>query len=142
MPSIMRWGLASSLALSVSPGFAEVCDKVRPLWDPASGRVNFVTETLLFFASPGGLICLALIVTVIAVQSQSLPVFLAALFLIFATVDSALFKGDPVREYALREGCVTDYHFTTLMIVLASSMLLLSYLRFYRKSERNGREGT
>lgn len=34
-----------------SPAFAEVCDKMRPRWDPRSGSVNQLEELYFFFTS-------------------------------------------------------------------------------------------
>ena len=61
---MMVRGLLTLVVLFMaSPVFAEVCDKERPRWNPADGRVNVFEELYFFFTSPVGIGLIALIAT-------------------------------------------------------------------------------
>lgn len=55
-------------AIASTPVAAEVCDKVRPDWNPTNGPVNQLEDLALFLGEPLGLIVLALTLAAILLR--------------------------------------------------------------------------
>lgn len=98
----------AALALLPSAALAEVCDKVRPLWDPATGPATAVDEALHLASTPVAMILL--LVTALALRLKHAWVGLAAVCGWSAYVGLTVFgnRSDPsgIHQSAVAEGCI------------------------------------
>ena len=87
---------------------AEVCDKVRPGWDPASGPVSQIDELVHFALSPLGLLAaLFFIGALILRRTWGYIGGTIALIGIAALIFAGWFDPTGITQAATREGCVT-----------------------------------
>ncbi|MEL6464697.1 MAG: hypothetical protein AAFQ58_06990 [Pseudomonadota bacterium] len=121
-----------------SAAWAEVCDKARPLWQPGT-QATALTEALHFFATPLGLILLALSVAAIVRRWQW--VGLATILGWTGLVSLVTLGGstDPTSMHALAvaEGCVGP---PTLFIVAVAAICVGIVL--YTKPRTSGADGS
>ncbi|MEM8693026.1 MAG: hypothetical protein AAGG57_14225 [Pseudomonadota bacterium] len=61
------WAIAPGIVASTT-AVAAVCDKVRPVWNPADGPVNQLEDLALFFIEPLGLIVLVPTITIVLLR--------------------------------------------------------------------------
>lgn len=92
------------------PAWAEVCDKVRPHWDPASGPVSQVDDLLHFLTEPLGLGTIALVAISLAFRRAWLAiattiVLIAVAALLFFDIANIV---DDITHEARLEGCLTQ----------------------------------
>lgn len=122
--------------LLMSPAYAEVCDKVRPNWNPENGRVTQYEEILYFFSTPFGAGLLALIIVAFFIKKFwfsfvcSLAILLTAL-IIFA---DWFWLGDTVANYAYLEGCLVSPIITCVILFVIAASLIVFSLRFQTES--------
>jgi len=115
------------------PAYAEVCDKVRPRWDPASGRVNQFKEAYFFFSSPIGLVLLAFIVVAFFFQKRWISFSCSVLLVLVAALlvaDWYWLSQTPegiaaIHRSARHEGCVASPVVTSIALCLLAAGLIL-----------------
>ena len=73
-------------SLMAAPAYAEVCDKERPRWDPASGPLSQFREAYFSFSSFLGLWLIAFIVVVFLSQKRWVPVLYSPLLISIAAL--------------------------------------------------------
>ena len=120
------WRLASCVLLvfSTGPAFAEVCDKVRPNWDPSSEPVDQLQELYYIFSSPLGIILIALWVLVLFFKRTMLSVFAAFVLIAVSGLIAAnwFWPDDGVTYGAHLEGCTGNPLATCLVLVVMAGM--------------------
>ncbi len=103
----VRRGLTAALALALVPGAlrAEVCDKVRPNWEPGTQTTAF-NEALFLFSTLPSLILLAATALVLYFRHQWGALIVVVLWTGFVSI--LAFSGDPtgIEQMAVTEGCV------------------------------------
>jgi hypothetical protein len=111
------------------PALAEVCDKLRPAWNPSSGPLGALGEMAYVAGSLPGMVLLTLFALamwrgwrwLLAIVSFA-ALALAALIYIGA--------GAPTRAEAMAEGCVgSAYPVAAVLAALA----VLAFVRFWQK---------
>jgi hypothetical protein len=125
--------------ITSAPAFAEVCDKVRPAWDPKDGPISqFDDLVLTFFAEPFGLIIFGLVAATVLLRK---PMFTACsiILLIIPGVLSLTARltnwlpsdPDPVWTYAISEGCVLPSPglVPIVLVVIAAILAAVTYGR-------------
>ena len=124
--------LRATAALIVlgTPALAEVCDKVRPGWDPSDGPIGPVGEAIHLATSPPGLVLIALLAATFVLRNWALAggTAIAALALV-ALIEMdwrGLIDGSMVA-YATAEGCkASPTLFSAVAILLAGLGLWLA----------------
>ena len=115
-----RLALCAFLILSAGPAFAEVCDKVRPNWNPSNGRVNQLQELYYFFSGPLGVSVIALFFLAFLIKRTWLS-FLVSLVLVFIAgliVENWFWPEDGVTRGAHFEGCIANPLITSLVVIV------------------------
>jgi len=114
------------MLFAASPAFAEVCDKVRPGWDPSDGSINQLEELYFFFTSPIGIGLTILITTTLYCKKRWLSFVCAALtFLTAALIAVGWFwLGDDMLRAAHQEGCRASPLITVGVLALLSIWLI------------------
>ena len=128
---IRTFGAATAaLFLSSVTAYAEVCDKVRPNWDPTGGQASQLDDILLLLGTVPGMMFLALVGFSLFLRSRWLCLFCATLSIALATVvtaDWVLELGGDIREPAIAEGCmVAPYAVGAFTIAIAIVCLLVA----------------
>ena len=130
----VRARLIAALALLVpvlipAPALAEVCDKLRPGWEPGSAPVGWLGETLFIFTSPPGLLLLALFALAMWRGWRWLLVIvtLAAVALAFLLYTG---NGAEMAVAARIEGCIGSQSPAAALSLLLG---VLAFLRFWRR---------
>lgn len=113
------------MLLTASPAFAEVCDKVRPRWDPSSGSINLFEELYFFFTSPFGIGLILLIAATLYFKKRWLSISCAALIFLVAVLTTAgwFFLSDGIIRAAHQEGCRASPLVTIGVLALLSIWL-------------------
>lgn len=115
------WRLPVCVVLMVlaGPAFAEVCDKVRPDWDPSNGPVNQFQELSFFFSGTPGLILVALCFLAFFIKRTWGSIVVALILVAVAILIAAdwLWPLDGVTYGAHLEGCTANPLITRLMLV-------------------------
>lgn len=108
-----------------SPAFAEVCDKVRPLWD--GDQVGQLEELFHMLASPAGVVIVVLLIAAVSLRRMwfSIPVALALFGLSAVIFLDWFWLGDGIAYAAYREGCMGGVHLTVACLILAAVTLVL-----------------
>jgi hypothetical protein len=119
---------------TAAPAFAEVCDKVRPAWDPTDGPVSqFDDLVLTFFVEPFGLFIFALVAVTVLLRKPLLTAF-SIFFLMFPAVLDIIDWSPPdtVWSAAISEGCVTSSPILVriVLIVIAAILAAVTYGRW------------
>ena len=122
------------LALLPGPALAEVCDKVRPFWEPGSPATAW-DEFLGLMATPPSLILLLL--SAVAVRfGQQLAVLLAVVGWSFWVSYVALSTPDQVRLDAIAEGCIgSPTLFILAVAAICGAMILYTSRRDARPKD-------
>ena len=122
---MLRGFLTLVVLVAASPAFAEVCDKERPRWNPADGRVNVFEELYFFLTSPVGIGLIALIATTLYFRKRWLSFLCAGLVFTIATITTLnwFWLGDSIITAAFNEGCRTSPIVTIGVLVLLSAWL-------------------
>ncbi|MDQ2094036.1 hypothetical protein [Rhodalgimonas zhirmunskyi] len=126
--------LTALLIFLPSTLMAEVCDKERPDWTPASGPATGLDEMLFLFTSLPGLGILgALILALLTRQKRYLAI--SALFsgLIATALYVSSTQPDALTQQAIAEGCVGPQGppvlASTLICAVSLALLALRWLR-------------
>ena len=101
--------LSAPMALLPASAFAEVCDKVRPLWSLGDGPATAWDEFIGLSTLPVSLTLFTLAAISLAVRRRLLFAAAAVLWAGSALVAAANYHGlilDDVRYYAIKEGCI------------------------------------
>ncbi len=110
------WANAITMIAS-TPAVAEVCDKVRPAWNPADGPVTQFEDLALFFFEPLGLIVLVCAIAAVLLRKIWLTVFVVTLLVaIIALNISTWLEADDVTNFAISEGCIAAPVLTTITL--------------------------
>ncbi|MCT4557859.1 MAG: hypothetical protein N4A61_07345 [Pelagimonas sp.] len=108
----LRKLILPTIAALVAPGaaWAEVCDKVRPLWDPASGPATLVDEALHLASLPPSLILMVGTALAVRLRSQwgGLAVVSGWSILISVLVFGNRGDATGIHQHALSEGCIAS----------------------------------
>lgn len=95
------WTIAVAMTAS-TPVAAEVCDKVRPAWNPANGPVTQFEDLALFLTEPIGLIVLGLAVATVFLRKIWFTVFVVTLLVaIIALNISTWVEADGLKPMTL-----------------------------------------
>lgn len=120
------WAIAITMIAS-TPAVAEVCDKVRPAWNPANGPVTQFEDLALFLTEPIGLIVLGLAVAAVFLRKIWLTVFVVTLLVaIIALNISTWVEADDVTNFAISEGCIAAPVLTTITLVAICVIISVS----------------
>ncbi len=108
-----------------SPAFAEVCDKVRPSWDPNSGSINRFEELYFFFTSPLGVGLVFLIAVTLYLNHRRLSILCAGVVLLTSVLTAAVWfwLGEDIIYEAFEEGCRAEPYLTIGVLGLLSLWL-------------------
>lgn len=92
-----------------TPAWAEVCDKVRPKWDPEDGPVSQMGDLALFVLEPTGLVLLILVIAAGVLRIRWVTAIVVTLLVAIVALDVSAWVVEPsdVIKSALSEGCVT-----------------------------------
>ena len=123
------WAIAVGMTAS-TPAVAEVCDKVRPAWNPANGPINQFEDLILFFIEPLGLIVLGLTIAAILLRKIWLTaIVITLLFAVAALNISTWIEADDVTNFAILEGCITAPVLTTTVLIAICAIILTTTWR-------------
>lgn len=124
----VRGRLIAALALLPQAAWAEVCDKIRPDWNPDQGPVTGGAETLYILTSPMG-VGLILLMALAMVFPRRWLALLAALPTL--AVAGVLFIGRQadMATTAMATGCIGSALPAVVLLVLASAMVLVRGFR-------------
>ncbi|MDX8355371.1 hypothetical protein [Cognatiyoonia sp. IB215182] len=123
------WATAGGVIAS-TPAAAEVCDKVRPGWNPADGPINQFEDLTLFFIEPLGLIVLVLTVAAVLLRKTWIAsITVTLLFAIMVLNISTWIEADDVTNSANSEGCITAPILTTTTLIAISAIILTTTCR-------------
>lgn len=115
--------LSTLFAVAAPPAFAEVCDKLRPLWMPGTPTSAW-DEMINLFASPPALILLFASILAVRFRSKWSALAATALWTVLVT---RVVSWDPtsVTSLALAEGCVgPPTLFITAVAAICVAMIL------------------
>jgi hypothetical protein len=127
------WAVVLGVIAS-TPAAAEVCDKVRPAWNPADGPIRQFEDLALFFTEPLGLIVLALTIAAVLLRKIWLTVIVVALMVaIIALNISTWLKADDITNFAIKEGCITKPVMTNIALIAISTIISTATWRRSRR---------
>ncbi|MBE1296133.1 MAG: hypothetical protein GJ678_07805 [Rhodobacteraceae bacterium] len=113
-------------AFCPASAWAEVCDKERPSWDPASGPATALDELIGLSTLPITIALFALAIFALISRSRFLKALSGFLWGGLALIVSLDAYGpivDDVRYYAIKEGCIGPPHlFIALAIAICAVM--------------------
>ncbi|MDX8355656.1 hypothetical protein SLH47_25130 [Cognatiyoonia sp. IB215182] len=123
--------------MASTPAVAEVCDKVRPAWNPANGPINQFEDLALFFIEPLGLIVLVLTIAAILLRKIWLTaIVVALLFAVTALNISTWIEADDVTNFAISEGCIAAPVLTTITLIAICAIILTNTWRSSRRRKQ------
>lgn len=129
--SRMAKGIAAALALALTPkaALAEVCDKLRPNWEPGT-KVTMLGEAIYLFSTLPALILLAASALVVARRSQWGALAVVVLWTGFISV-VVFFEDDDASYFMARmEGCVASPAlFIVAVAAICTAMILYTLPR-------------
>lgn len=129
-----------SLAVFPTATWAEVCDKERPLWNPADGPATGFDELLNLSIAPPSWMMFAL--TIIAVLSRkrwiAVPALGVSLLLTLAVVQTHSEDPTGIRYFAIQEGCIGPPH---LFIALCAAICMVNIKVIWRRPVRAQKTG-
>lgn len=122
---MLRGFLILVMLVMTSPAFAEVCDKERPRWNPADGRVNAFEKLYFFLISPVGIGLVILIAATLYFRKRWLSFLCAGLVFTVAAITALnwFWLGDSIIAAAYKEGCRASPVVTVGVLVLLSIWL-------------------
>lgn len=120
--------LVTMLATSAA---AEVCDKVRPAWNPQNGSVGQVQDLFLSLTEPTGIIVVVVTAIVLLVRKRRLTITASSIIGIIVLLDIARWSGlgDQMIAIAYDEGCLTPPILTNTVFATIFLAMLLSLRR-------------
>ena len=115
------------IAITAStPAIAEVCDKVRPAWNPEDGPVSQIDDLVLFFSEPVGLGTWVLVgVCIFLRRTWFTLLVITVMITIVALLTKTWFEEDYISAFAVSEGCLTAPVLTGITLVAISIFLAL-----------------
>jgi hypothetical protein len=123
-------GLAC-VALPAGPAFAEVCDKIRPDWSPADGRIGALGDAIYMSQTGFGLVAATLLVMGLVVRLRWIR-FIASGGLVLMAIPLILEWWNMPAMYreALAEGCLgLPYVTIAVLLVLSAGLFHLALRR-------------
>ena len=127
--TLVRFVVTGALTGSLcgTTALAEVCDKIRPNLDPASGPVSIAGEAVYSIISLPGLVVVATWVASLILGRLWLLVLSGILSLAYATLlASSPSLGGEVYELAVQEGCVNSPQMAVAAYLIIA---LIAFLR-------------
>ncbi|WP_299734018.1 hypothetical protein [uncultured Tateyamaria sp.] len=122
-----------------TPAAAEVCDKVRPAWNPADGPVTQFDDLALFFIEPLGLIVLVLAIAAVLLRKIWFTVFVVTLLVATIALNiSTWVEADDVTNFALSEGCIAAPVLTTTTLVAICAIFSVATWHSSRRRRQAG----
>ena len=132
------WTIAVAMTAS-TPAAAEVCDKVRPAWNPADGPVTQFEDLALFFFEPFGLIVLGLAGAAVFLRKIWFTIFAVTLLVaIIALNISTWVEADDVTNFAISEGCIAAPVLTTITLVAICAIISVTTWHSSRRRRQAG----
>ena len=132
------WTIAVAMTAS-TPATAEVCDKVRPAWNPTDGAVTQFEDLALFLTEPIGLIVLGLAVAAVFLRKIWFTVFVVTLLVaIIALNISTWVEADDVTNFAISEGCIAAPVLTTITLVTICAIISVTTWHRSRRRRQAG----
>lgn len=112
--------------LSASAAHAEVCDKVRPAWDPSYGKVGLLGEFYLWLFTPVGFGLVVLVFLAVWMKRSWLSFICATLLGLVAVVLVAdwVWLSDEIGKLATQEGCRSSPYLTVGVLIFVAVVLL------------------
>ena len=133
----MFWHKACSVGLALwwtaTPAQAEVCDKVRPRWDPAGGPATQIDELIHFALSPLGPLTVLILAGPLLLRRTWGYIGGTIAFIALAALIFAGWRFDPtgLTQSARIEGCLT----APVLPIFTLLTLALALLWWPRKSD-------
>ncbi len=116
--------------IASTPVAAEVCDKVRPDWNPADGPVNQLEDLALFFVEPLGLLVLALTLAAVLLRKAWLAAIVVTLLVAIVGLSiSTWIEADDVTDFAILEGCIAAPILTNITLIALGTIILVTTWR-------------
>ena len=123
--------------IASTPAAAEVCDKVRPAWNPADGPINQFEDLTLFFIEPLGLLVLALTLAAALLRKIWITAIVVALLFAIAALNiSTWIEADDVTNFALLEGCMTAPVLKTITLITICTIIVTATWRSSRRRKQ------
>ncbi|MDU8944421.1 hypothetical protein [Ovoidimarina sediminis] len=125
--------MSATLALMLAPlpALAEVCDKVRPLWEPGAPATGW-DELLGLMATPPSLALLILSAAAIRFGHQWLVLTAVVGWSIWVSF-VAMSAPDAIRQQAIAEGCIgSPVLFIIVVAAICGGMILYTSRRAKR----------
>lgn len=127
----LRRGLILSFIMMFTavPAVAEVCDKMRPDWNPADGPAGAFGEAITLLTSPWALLTIAFIVAAYflrqAILAHAAIALATSLMVVLAVIP--LLIASPILEAARTEGCVGPGYlrFFVGALILAAAIFVM-----------------
>lgn len=129
---MIRIALASGMGLAAAPAWAEVCDKVRPNWDPGTPATAW-SELIGLMGTPPSLVLLLLTGLVLRFRHQWGGVAIVVLWTIWISVLVFLGADTEAQKLAIQEGCVGS---PTLFIAVIAAICVATILYTAPRSQR------
>ena len=130
------WAIAAGMIAS-TPAAAEVCDKIRPAWNPADGQINQFEDLILFFIEPLGLIVFVLALAAALLRKIWITAIIVALLCtVIALNISTWIEADDVTSFAISEGCITASVLTTITLITICAIIMTATWRSSRLRKR------
>ena len=126
------WAIAVG-TIVCTPAAAEVCDKVRPAWNPADGQINQFEDLTLFFIEPLGLIVFVLALAAALLRKIWITaISVALLCAVIALKIRTWIEADDVTNFAITEGCITAPVLTTITLIAICASIVTATWRSSR----------
>ena len=130
------WTIAVAMIAS-TPAVADVCDKVRPAWNPADGPINQFEDLALLFIEPLGLIVFALTIGAVFFRKIWLTAIVVTLLIAIVALNiSTWIEADDVTNFAISEGCIAAPVLTTITLVAICAIISVTTWQSSRRRKR------
>lgn len=132
------WPIALGIIAS-TPAAAEVCDKVRPAWNPADGSVTQFEDLALFVIEPLGLIVLGVNIVAVLLRKVWFTAFVVTLLIaIIALNISTWIEADDITNFAISEGCIAAPVLTTITLIAICAIISVTTWHSSRRRKQAG----
>ena len=127
LKSLKRSWAAAFAIVASTPVAAEVCDKVRPAWNPADGSVSQLDDLVLFLVEPLGLIVLVLTLAGVLLRKIWFTAIVVTLLIAIIALDiSTWVAADDITNLALVEGCIAAPVLTTITLTAMGTIVFVT----------------
>ena len=117
---------------SVAPSraLAEVCDKVRPRWNPSDGPVTQLQDAYFTLSNPYALALIALPLVLLALGWRKTACVLGGLPILLAVLmGSDARELDDVTVFAIQEGCIAALPWVSVtLLAMVGALPLVLFL--------------